>query len=188
MTVKETALDFIADLLFEASILKEIGRSGFTFLGAGKESVAEHCYLTTFIAFVLSQLLPQADGRRLLSMCLLHDLPEARTGDLNYVQKQYVSTDEKKAIEDMVWQLPFPETIRSLLSEYREKHTLESHLAHDADQLSLLLTLKVLKDMGNPQADDWIETVKERLGTQKGRELGDAILSANKDRWWRRAL
>jgi putative hydrolase of HD superfamily len=32
----------IADLLFEARILKEIPRSGFHFLGVGRESIAEH--------------------------------------------------------------------------------------------------------------------------------------------------
>lgn len=188
MKVNQSALDFIADLLFEASILKEIPRSGFAFLGAGKESIAEHCYLAAFIAFVLGRLNPRADACRLLSMCLLHDLPEARTGDLNYVQKNYVSTDEKKAVADMVRHLPFAETIRSVLEEYGEKVTLESHLAHDADQLSLLVILKTLKDTGNPQADDWIETVKSRLSTDTGREIGDAILAAGKDRWWRRVL
>jgi putative hydrolase of HD superfamily len=32
----------IANLLFEAKMLKEIPRSGFHFLGSGKESIAEH--------------------------------------------------------------------------------------------------------------------------------------------------
>ena len=44
----------IANLLFEAKILKEIPRSGYHFLGAGKESVAEHSFSTTFIAYVMS--------------------------------------------------------------------------------------------------------------------------------------
>ena len=39
----------IANLLFEAKMLKEIPRSGFHFLGAGKESIAEHSFVTTFI-------------------------------------------------------------------------------------------------------------------------------------------
>ena len=70
----------IANLLFEAKMLKEIPRSGFHFLGAGKESVAEHTFSTTFIAFVMSQLEPEIDALKLISMCLVHDLPEARIG------------------------------------------------------------------------------------------------------------
>jgi putative hydrolases of HD superfamily len=186
--VNEKPLDAVVDLLFEASLLKDIPRSGFAFLGAGRESVAEHCYLATFVAFVLCQLHPEADCRRLLTMCLLHDLPEARTGDLNYVQKKYVQADEASAVKDMVRDLPFAEAIHSPIIEYTQKQTLESKLAHDADQLSLLITLKALKDAGSPQADKWIETVKKRIVTQKGRELGDSILNADKDRWWHKIL
>ena len=54
----------IADLLFEARMLKEIPRSGFAYLGAGRESVAEHSFSTAFIAYVLTQLSPQVDAHR----------------------------------------------------------------------------------------------------------------------------
>ena len=79
----------IAHLLFKANILKEIPRSGYHFLGAGKESVAEHSFSVSFIAFVMSQIEPDVDAFKLIAMCLVHDLPEAKTGDLNYVQKKY---------------------------------------------------------------------------------------------------
>ena len=91
----------IVNLLFEARILKEIPRSGFQFLGSGRESVAEHSYLTAFIGSVLAYLVPEVDQLRLLQMCLVHDLAEARTGDLNYVQKGYVTADEAKAVDDL---------------------------------------------------------------------------------------
>jgi putative hydrolase of HD superfamily len=81
----------IAKLLFEAKMLKEIPRSGFHFLGSGKESIAEHTFSTVFIAYVMSQLEPKVKALKLISMCLVHDLPEARIGDLNTVQKKYVS-------------------------------------------------------------------------------------------------
>lgn len=77
----------IVDLMYEAKILKEIPRSGYQFLGVGRESVAEHTFMTTFIANIMATLQPDADALKLLRMCLLHDLPEARTGDLNAVQK-----------------------------------------------------------------------------------------------------
>ena len=32
---------------------------------------------------------------------LAHDLPEARTGDLNYMNQKYVQVDESRAAEDM---------------------------------------------------------------------------------------
>ncbi|MGD8981799.1 MAG: HD domain-containing protein, partial [Desulfobacterales bacterium] len=48
----------IANLLFQANILKNIPRSGYQFLGAGKESIAEHSFSVSFIAFVMIQMEP----------------------------------------------------------------------------------------------------------------------------------
>ena len=121
----------IADLLFEAKILKEIPRSGYHFLGAGKESVAEHSFSTAFIAYVMSQLEPEVDALKLISMCLIHDLPEARVGDLNTVHKQYVTADEGKALEDATRGLAFGDNLRDLLQEYNDGLSKEARLAHD---------------------------------------------------------
>ena len=75
----------IAEFMLEACFLKHIPRSGYQYLGTGGESVADHVYAATMIAFVFAQLTPEADIQRLMGMCLFHDLPETRIGDLNYV-------------------------------------------------------------------------------------------------------
>lgn len=77
----------IANFLFEAGMLKRTPRSGFQFLGSGVESVAEHIFRTTYIGYTLGKLVLDVNVDRLVKMCLFHDLPEARTGDLNYVNK-----------------------------------------------------------------------------------------------------
>jgi putative hydrolase of HD superfamily len=43
----------IANLLVEANVLKHIPRSGYHFLCCGRESVAEHTFSATLIAFVM---------------------------------------------------------------------------------------------------------------------------------------
>ena len=53
----------IAHLLFEARMLKSIPRSGFHFLGSVTESIAEHVYMTTFIAYAMARLTPEAASR-----------------------------------------------------------------------------------------------------------------------------
>jgi putative hydrolase of HD superfamily len=174
----------IAKLLFEASILKEIPRSGYQFLGAGKESVAEHCYNTSFIAFVMSKLEPEVDAHKLVTMCLVHDLPEARIGDLNTVQKQYVSADEDKAVEDSTKNLPFGSAIARLLKEFRKGRSVEAKLAHDADQLALILDLKSLADIGYAPPNDWLPHVMERLKTKTGKKIARAIMATKRDEWW----
>lgn len=177
-------MDRIADLLFEAKMLKEIPRSGYHFLGAGKESVAEHSFMTTFIAYVMGQTTPEADRERLAAMCLIHDLPEARTGDLNYVQKRYVEKDEERAVADAVRGLPFGEAFAGLMAEFNAGETLEARLAHDADQLSFVLDLKALSDVGYRPPEKWLAHIVRRLKTDTGRRMCDAILSAEWDGWW----
>jgi putative hydrolase of HD superfamily len=174
----------IADFLFEARMLKNIERSGFRFLGAGKESVAEHSWMITIIAFALARLQPEVDAGRLIAMCLVHDLPEARIGDLNYVQKQYVSSDEAKAIVDMTRDLPFGGDLAELLKEFDNAETLEAQLAKDADQLALLLELKAIGDGGCDAPDKWIPFVMQRLKTPAGKQLAENILATGCNDWW----
>jgi len=174
----------IADLLFEAKILKEIPRSGFHFLGAGQESVAEHSYSATFIAYVMSQLESEIDALKLISMCLIHDLPEARVGDLNTVHKQYVAADEIRALEDATRGLPFSQNMKDLMHEYNQALTKEAQLAHDADQLALILELKDLMDIGYTPPNSWIDNVLDRVKTKTGRKIASAIMQSRRDRWW----
>ncbi len=174
----------IIDFLFEIGMLKRTPRSGWQFLGTGSESVAEHAFRTSLIAFALARLTPDVDADRVIRMALLHDLPEARTGDLNYMNQRYVQADERAAARDLSSGLPFAGELIELLEEYREGSTPEAVLAHDADQLELLLQLKEERDTGNPQADDWIPHVLRRLRTELARDLADAALGRNAADWW----
>ena len=174
----------IANLLFEAKILKEIPRSGYHFLGAGKESVAEHSFSTTFIAYVMSQLLPEVDALKLINMCLVHDLAEARIGDLNTVHKKYVTADENKALEDATAGLSFGHSLVELIQEFNDGRTAEARLARDADHLALILELKELIDIGYEPPKTWIQNVIDRLQTETGKKIGEAVMQTNRDEWW----
>ncbi|WP_319526351.1 HD domain-containing protein [uncultured Desulfosarcina sp.] len=177
-------MDRIVEFLFETMLLKRIHRTGYQFLGPGKESVAEHTYGVMCIAWTLARLTPSADAARLLTMCLVHDMPEARMGDLNYVQKRYVDANEKLALEHMTRGLPFGEDIRSLLDEFNDGETLEAQLARDADQLAFLIDLKSLSDMGYAAPEKWSGHVKERLRTSAGIEIAECIGRTEWDSWW----
>jgi len=174
----------IADLLFEAKFLKEIPRSGFQFLGAGRESVAEHSFMTVFIAFVLSAMEPDIDAQKLVAMCIVHDLPESRIGDLNNVQKVYVRADEPRALEDLGGTSSLKADIAGLLSEFNGGQSPEAKLARDADQLGLILELKDLIDKGYAPAKKWLPYVLDRLQTASGKQVAEEILATERDRWW----
>ncbi len=174
----------IANFLFEAGMLKRTPRSGFQFLGSGAESVAEHIFRTCYIGYALGKLAKSVDVDRLIKMCLFHDLPEARTGDLNYVNKKYVEADEQKAVDDLAATVFFGGDIRDLIVEFMEGKTEEARLAHDADQLEMILALKEYKDLGNKYAEEWLEFSLKRLRTGAARELAQVILDTDSSHWW----
>ena len=174
----------IANFLFEAGMLKRTPRTGFQFLGSGAESVAEHIFRTVYIGYTLGHLAKNVDRDKLIRMCLFHDLPEARTGDLNYVNKKYVAADEEKAVNDLAETLPFGAEIKGLIMEFLEGKTLEAKLAYDADQIEIILALKEYKDLGNTYADEWLSFAIRRLKTKTARELAETILETDSSLWW----
>ncbi len=178
-------MERIASFLFEVGMLKRTPRSGWQFLGTGSESVADHVFRMTLISYALASRDKTVDTDRAIRLALVHDLPEARTGDLNYMNQKYATADEESAAADMVRGLPFGDEIDGLLSEYRDESTPESILVHDADQLELLMSLKEQLDAGNPQAEDWVPFVSEeaphpgREGPRPGgprRQLGRLVV------------
>lgn len=174
----------IAHFFFELGMLKRTPRTGFQFLGSGDESVAEHIFRTAMIGYTLARLDGTADAGKVLLLCLFHDLPEARTGDLNYVNKKYVRANEEKAVEDLARTLPFGDDYRALHVEFTEKRTREALLAHDADQLEMILALKEHKDLGNRNADEWYPFNLQRLRTEVAKRLAETVWTTDSSRWW----
>ena len=174
----------MADLLFEAGMLSRTPRTGYRFLGTGKQSVAEHLFRTAVVGYVLAHLDGRADKMKVVMMCLFHDLMEARTGDQNYVYKKYVKVDEEKALEEMTSGLPFGKEIKALLKEFNAQESREALLSHDADQLELILQLKEEKDLGNRYAEEWLRYNIRRLRTEAGKRLAEAILQRDFSAWW----
>ncbi len=176
-----------ADFFFEVGMLARTPRSGFPFLGSGQQSVAEHTYRMLTIAFVLARLTePPVDELHLLRLVMFHDLPEARTGDQNYVNHKYVAVEWERLLRDLRAELPYGDAIAALVQEYEERVTPEARLAYDADQLEFLLMLKEQQDLGNPRAPDWIAPAFARIKTPAGKRLAEEILASRSSEWWRR--
>ncbi len=177
-------MERLADFLFEVGMLKRTPRTGWQFLGSGAESVAEHSYRVAMIVFVLARHEGDVDVERALRMALFHDLPEARTGDLNYMAQKYVTADEETAAGDMTEGLPFGPEIRELLADFRAQATREAVLVRDADNLEMLLQLKEHHDVGNRNAERWIPAVLERMRLPATRALAERIVDGDSSAWW----
>jgi putative hydrolase of HD superfamily len=177
-------MENIANFLFEVGMLKRTPRTGLQFLGSGDESVAEHIFRVVMIGYALAHLEEDVDEPKVIKMCFLHDLPEARTGDLNYVNKKYVTANEHKAIRDLAETIPFGDEVAQIIDEFNKCETKEAILANDADQLELILMLKEHKDLGNKYADEWISFAMQRLKTAKAKELAHKIIETDSTLWW----
>lgn len=174
----------VVNFLFEAGVLQRTPRTGFFYLGSGKQSVAEHMNRVAYVGYALAKMNGQVDVGKVLQMCMFHDFAEARTTDLNYVHQKYNVQDEKQAIEDFTENLPFGEDIKKVVEEYEERESLESILVKDADNLELLLSLKEVADWGNKHALDWIPFTLKRIKTPEAQELANTIINTPYDAWW----
>lgn len=177
-------MDNIANFLFETGMLNKTPRSGYQFLGSGKESVAEHTLRTVFVGYTLCKTDASLNELRVLKMCVFHDLPEARTGDMNYVNKKYVKVDEEKAVRELTEDLPFGSDIKSSIDEFNRKETKEALIARDADQIALILQLKEYGDLGNKYAEEWINFAMQRLSTEAGKKLAQRVIKTDSSNWW----
>jgi len=173
----------LADFLFEVGMLRKTPRTGLQFLGSGRESVAEHSYRTTMIGYVLARKC-DASWERVMLMCMVHDLHEARVGDFNYVNRLYNSADEGRAFRDAVEQTGPDQRLLEAAEELEASRTEEARLVRDADQLDLILTLKEQQDLGNPYAPKWLHHALKRLRTECGSELAQAIVNTDHTDWW----
>lgn len=179
-----TNLQPLTDFIYEAGILSRTPRSGLWLLGTGSQSVAEHLFRTAIIGYVLSHLVLEANRDRIIFLCLLHDLGEGRTSDLNYVHQKYGRLAETKAIDDIAATLPFGGEIREAFHEFSDRTTLEARLARDADQIEWLATMREEAIKGNTKAQTWATITFERLKTDAGKRIGEHLLTTHPDHWW----
>jgi len=168
----------IVSFLAELARLKAVPRTGWLLRGVRDvESVADHSFGVTFVAMLLADL-AEAQGMELsvekvLRMALLHDLVEARTGDLPATIKRYfegptLHTANERIADEMLTRLgAIGEEYLLLWREYEERRSLESRIVKAADKLDLLLqALEYEKGGARHLQEFWesLDTDFSRLG------------------------
>lgn len=183
LSLTPETLERLADFCNEAGMLRHTPRSGYAFLGSGKESVAEHSYRTTVLGYMLARM-AGVEPSRVVMLCLFHDLHEARTGDFNYVNHRYDTCRARAALEDATAGTGLADDILGAWDELEDARTEAALLAHDADQLDLICNLQTELSRGNEFAREWLDSALKRLRTPEGRELAEAVLRTDPNRWW----
>ena len=131
----------LLDILHVAERLKDTPRHCTT-SRRRRESVAEHSWRVSLMAFLLRSEFPQADMDKVIRMCLIHDLGECFTGDI----PTFLKTAEDNEIEESLlgrWIGSLPEgpagEMQALLAEMETQQTLEARIYKALDKLEAVI-------------------------------------------------
>jgi len=124
-----------------AERLKDATRHCYTRNGR-QESVAEHSWMMTLIAFFIKDEFPDADMDKVIRMCIIHDLGEAFTGDIPTFEKTNANEKtEETLLSDWVSTLPENQRVEmySLYEEMKKRETIEAKIYKAIDSLEALI-------------------------------------------------
>jgi putative hydrolase of HD superfamily len=183
--------DRLLELFLSANQLKRVARTGWVMRGvADAESVSDHSYSVAFIALTLADFVEEdLDIRKLVTLALLHDLPEGILSDIPSPAAVHLPDDAKEkaevsALKALLEGLPRAEEWCAWWQETEEQATTEGRLVHDADRLDLLLQAFVYEQTtGNRWLDEfWRETTVDTFDLEVSRRVFEALCETRRKR------
>jgi putative hydrolase of HD superfamily len=174
--------------LHEIGYLKRLPRTGWFMVGVEQpESVAEHSYRTAIIGMILATM-QGADAGQTAMLCLLHDSPETRIGDIPSVGRAYVSTVKAEAVSShQTAEMPdvLSTMVQGLVQDYEADDSIEAQLAHDADKIETLLQAREYQAQGQYNTEAWQNSSIASLKTDAGKTLAQATQGTDPEHWWK---
>ena len=129
-------------VLHTAERLKDTTRHCYTSQGR-RESVAEHSWRVTLMAYLMRDEFPELDMDKVMQMCLIHDLGECFTGDIPSFEKTAADTArEDGLLAQWVAGLPQPycRDMAALYAEMDALETAEARLYKALDKLEAVIS------------------------------------------------
>jgi putative hydrolase of HD superfamily len=180
-------------ILTDLQRLKRLDRTGWVLRGLapGAESVAAHTFGVACAAMLLADEVMargvEVNVERVLRLALLHDLAEARTGDMPRTMAKYYGAAARKraegaAFEDLIEELGAEQRAEygRLHAEYEERASVEARLVKAADIVDLLAQALAFERAGARELDEFWEGARERDFGLDGaaREVVASVFSA----------
>lgn len=169
--------------------LKTTKRTGWVMSGVqNPESIADHMYRMSLMAMIASFSNESLDTNRCIKLALIHDLAEAKVGDIT--PHCGVSDEEKyklelatmEQIQAMLGPLMGGDEILELWKEYEEGTTTEAKLLKDLDKIEMILQAQEYESEGSAQKslDQFFTSTKGKWRTEIGRAWAEEIVARRK--------
>lgn len=177
------------DLLFEIGAYRHVKRMWIQHFHDGiMENDAEHSFRVIWIALTLARNeKTEIDYKKLMTMALIHDIPEIRCGDQSIVQKLYVTVDEDAALRDTFIGTSLEDFI-GIYKEYKDRECIEAKIVKDADNLEVDFELAERAATGSDLARLWIKEqrpmVRGKLYTDSARTMFDELVVKGNPHQW----
>lgn len=184
---KQDTMQHDIDFLFEMGNIRFIERMWRRFLHDDFANLAEHHFRVFWIAMVIASHEKGADNGKVAKLALIHDIAESRTGDVDYLSRQYVVRNEELGIKDILDGTTLEKEFFALWEEYETRESLESKIVKDADNLDVDFELaeqaatgSQLKGLKQPMRQTVADT---KLYTETAKKMFAQLQNANPHNW-----
>ncbi|MEK7635706.1 MAG: HD domain-containing protein [Patescibacteria group bacterium] len=175
------------EFLYEVGSFRFLQRTWKQFLNPDFQNISEHTLRVLWISLILAKYEGVKNCEKLLKMALVHDLSESRSGDVNYLSRQYCERMEDMAINDIFKNTILENEFIKLWQEYEKKKSLEAKIIKDADNLDVDLELCEQEARGHKLKKIWLKNrqraVYEKLYTTSAKKFWKEIIKSSPHDW-----
>lgn len=175
------------NFIYEMGNVRFMDRMWRRFLNADFANLAEHHFRVFWIAMLIASKEKNVDTGKIAKMALLHDIAESRTGDVDYLARQYVTRNEELAIKDMLSGTALEAEFHELWEEYERRESLEAKIVKDADNLDVDFELAERAASGDRLHEKWLENRQfvagNKLYTATAKEIFIQIKEIDPHEW-----
>lgn len=180
-------MDRDLEFLYEIGAVRLIPRQWHRFHMDNVGDLADHHFRVLWLSLIIAaREKAKVDTEKMMKMALVHDIAESRTGDADYLARQYVIRKEDEGLNDMLEGTSLREEFVALWHEYEQRDCLEAKVVKDADNLDVDMELREQASQGHQLPEAWREARQSlvvKLYTDTAKKMKMAILESDPHDW-----